>query len=159
MKITEQEVIQNGEKELIDAITGDLDWTAIEEVFQNKYNLGLQEDVEYKQGDIVVHNNNIAYRLDFDVKVTLSVFFDRKGEYLEVKALGEKDEEDEEIVEQLLPEPDTENLVDQGSADNESQIHPESEIDSSNNSDNEINENVTQMATQIADMISEINQD
>ncbi len=159
MKITDQDIIKNGEKELIDAITGDLDWTAIEQVFKDKYNLGLQEDVEYKQGDIIVYNNQIAYRLDFDVKVTLSVLFDRKGEYLEVKALEESSEEPEEIVEQISTLPDTENLVKKETSDDESHIPFESETTILNNSDDEINENVTQMATQIADMISEINQD
>ena len=79
MKITNTEVIKKCEKELIDAITGDLDWSAIERIFKNKHNLEIQDDVEYKQGDIVVHDNEIAYKLDFDVKVTFSILFDRDG--------------------------------------------------------------------------------
>ena len=88
MKITNSEVISSGEKELIDAITGDLDWGAIEKVFKERHQLGIEEDVEYKNGDIVVHNNQVAYKLDFEVKVILSVLLDREGNYISVTSSG-----------------------------------------------------------------------
>ncbi len=89
MKIAESEVIKIGEQELIDAITGDLDWNTIEKLLLEKHNFRLQEDVEYRSGDIVVHDNAIAYKLDFDVKVSLSVLFNRSGECLELSTSGE----------------------------------------------------------------------
>lgn len=85
MKITDSEIIKNGEKELIDAITADLDWGAIENIFLEEHNLGIEEDIEYKSGDIVALENNIAYKLEFDVKVNLSILLDREGNYLSVK--------------------------------------------------------------------------
>ncbi len=84
MKITDSEVIKNSEAELIDAITGDLDWQAIETILKEKHKLGLQDEVEYREGDLVIHDNQIAYKLDFDVKVTLSVLFDRQGNCLKL---------------------------------------------------------------------------
>lgn len=134
MKIAEKDVIQSSEKELIDTITGDLNWDAIEKIFKEKYNLGLQDDVEYQQGDIIVHNNQIAYKLDFEVKVRMSVLFDRKGDCLDVIANGE------EMV--------GGGEEDLGSGENLDGIM-----------DEDVNENVTAMANQIAAMISDINQD
>lgn len=84
MKITNSEIIRNGERELIDAITADLDWSAIEAIFKERHKLAIQDDVEYRQGDIVVHGGQVAYQLDFDVRVTLSVLFDRDGNYLSI---------------------------------------------------------------------------
>ena len=84
MKITDSEIIKNGEQELIDAITADLDWGAIEEIFIKEHNLGIEEDIEYKSGDIVAFDNQIAYKLEFEVKVKLSVLINRDGEYLSV---------------------------------------------------------------------------
>ena len=52
MKITDSEVIKNSENELMDAITADIDWGAIEEIFQREHKLGIDEDVAYKRGDI-----------------------------------------------------------------------------------------------------------
>jgi hypothetical protein len=84
MKITDAEIIKNGEQELIDAITADLDWGAIEEIFLKEHNLGIEEDIEYKSGDIIAFDNQIAYKLEFEVKVHLSVLLNRNGEYLSI---------------------------------------------------------------------------
>lgn len=88
MQITKADVIKNGEQDLIDAITADLDWGAIENIFREQHNLSMDEDVEYKQGDIIVHNNQIAYQLQFEVRVTVSVLLDRQGNYLSVAFSG-----------------------------------------------------------------------
>jgi len=90
MKITNAEVIKNGEKDLIDSITADLDWGAIEEIFLTEHNLGIDEDIEYKSGDIVAHESQVAYKLEFTVKVNLSVLINRDGEYLSVNISGKK---------------------------------------------------------------------
>lgn len=79
MKITNQAVIQSGERELIDAITADLDWTAVEALFLEQHRLPLGEDVTFKNGDMVVHENRVAYLLEFEVKVPLSMLLDRNG--------------------------------------------------------------------------------
>lgn len=91
MKITNAEVIKIGEKDLIDSITADLDWGAIESIFLTEHNLGIDEDIEYKKGDIISYNNQVAYKLEFAVKVNLSVLINRDGEYLSVKILGKDD--------------------------------------------------------------------
>ncbi len=96
MKVTNSEIIKNGEQELIDAITADLDWGAIEKIILKEHNLGIEEDIEYKSGDIVAVDNQIAYRLDFEVKVNLSVLLDRYGDYLSVKINSRKEGSGEE---------------------------------------------------------------
>ncbi len=98
VKITDSEVIKTGEGELIDTIIGELDWSAIEEIFKDKHRLRIQDDVEYKQGDIVVHNNDVAFQLDFDVKVMLSILFDRTGNYLNITTSGDFSESGESEV-------------------------------------------------------------
>ena len=91
MKITNAEVIRSGEQDLIDAITADLDWGAIEEIFLKEHNLGIEEDIEYKKGDIVAFQDQIAYKLEFEVKVNLSVLLDRNGDYISVTISGKQD--------------------------------------------------------------------
>lgn len=96
MKITNAEVIKSGEKDLIDSITADLDWGAIEDIFLTEHNLGIDEDIEYKSGDIVAYENQVAYKLEFAVKVNLSVLINREGEYLSVNISGKKTGEEKE---------------------------------------------------------------
>ncbi len=152
MKVTDSDIIQTGEKELIDAITGDLDWEAIEKIFKNKYHLGFQEDIEYKNGDIVVHNNQIAYKLNFDVRISLSVLFDRKGECLTVSALTDEQVKNQEGS-------ISSGSVQQSGADDRLNINDDPADNTLVESEVEVNENVSQMASKIADMISEINQE
>jgi hypothetical protein len=85
MKITSPETIQSSEKEFIDFINAELDWGAIEEMILEKHKLQLQDEVVYRQGDIVVYENQIAYQLDFDIKVSLSLIFNRQGDCLNIK--------------------------------------------------------------------------
>ena len=88
MNITETEIIKSGERELIDAITGDLDWRVIEQIVADHHQLSLRDDVDYKSGDLVVFENQIAYKLDFEVRVSLSVLFDRQGNLLKLDTRG-----------------------------------------------------------------------
>lgn len=150
MKVTDSDVIQMGEKELIDAITGDLDWETIEKIFKDKYHLGFQEDIEYKNGDIIVQNNQIAYKLNFDVRISLSVLFDRKGECLTVSALTD---DQSKVEDDSLPSASMLN----SDADENFNVNEEPAERTSVESDTEVNENVSQMASKIADMISDIN--
>ncbi|MBU0986059.1 MAG: hypothetical protein KKH68_02305 [Proteobacteria bacterium] len=92
MKITDHEVIQSGEQELIDTITADLDWSVVEAVFRKEHKLNIEDNVEYKKGDIVIHNNQIAYKLEFDVQVVISVLLDRKGNYISASTSADSDE-------------------------------------------------------------------
>ena len=106
MKITDSEVIKSGEKELIDALTADLDWGAIEEIFRKEHRLGIEEDVEYRKGDIVIHDNQVAYELEFEVKVTLSVLLDREGNYISLTSSGDLDKTQDENKDELMEEPE-----------------------------------------------------
>lgn len=106
MKITETEVIKSGEQELIDAITADLDWGAIEGIFKEEHGLGIDEEVEYKKGDMVVHEGSIAYQLDFEVKVTISVLLDRNGNYISVAPSKGIREDREEAAQEISGDQD-----------------------------------------------------
>ncbi len=95
MKITDNEVIRSGEQELIDGITADLNWEAVEKLFMEQHHLPLGEDVSYKKGDLVVHENKIAYLLEFEVKVPLSMLLDREGNCITIRAAAPPEPENE----------------------------------------------------------------
>ena len=104
MKITDENLIKNGEKELIDRIYDVVDWDSIKNIFKEKYRIKIQDDRKCRQGDIVVHNNGIAYNLEFDVKATISVLFDRSGNYL---ALTTATHSEEDLSQADLTQPET----------------------------------------------------
>ena len=149
MKITDSEVIKNAEKELIDAINADLDWGVIEETFKKEHKLGIEEDVEYKTGDIVVFDKQIAYKLEFEVKVILSVLLDRDGNYISIKSSGDpediQDEQDED--EEALDKPDSPD-----NPEDDDMTQPVSPPKRSQ-------KGFSKMASQVKEMIAEINEE
>ena len=128
MKVTSPELIQESEKEFIDTINAELDWEAIEKLLMEKHQFALQDEVDYKNGDMVVFDNQIAYKFDFEIKVPLSVVFNRQGECLDMST-SRQDEAGQEPGPREMAE-----IRDRSS------------------------EKVEQLASSIADMISEINQ-
>jgi len=142
LKLTNSESIQESEKEFIDTIIAELDWDAIEQMLMDKHGFSVQDDVEYKDGNLIVHNNEIAYKFDFEIKVPLSVIFDRNGECLEM--LTQSAEEDLPLEEDLLEEyPE--------------KIDPMPEDLSGEQPGSEKFGKGGGMASELADMISEIN--
>lgn len=134
MKLTNPESIQESEKEFIDTINAELDWDVIEQRLLDKHNFEVQDDIEYKDGNLIVYNNEIAYKFDFQIKVPLSVIFNRSGECLSMSTTREEevleDNEDVEIQKASTTQPPD------GGSDKKK---------------------VEEMAVEIADLISEIN--
>ncbi len=143
MKLTNPETIQESEKEFIDTINAELDWDTIEKLLLEKHQFVIQDEVDYKEGNLIVHNNQIAYKFDFEIRVPLSVIFNRQGECLEVSTQREDVEEGEA---NLSEEEDMkEEIIEDNDMTGASVKTPTSD-------------KVGQIASDIADMISDINQ-
>ena len=134
MKITDPDVIKNGEKDLIDAVKEDLDLDTIKEIIQNKMNA---KALVSKGGEIVVHNNAIAFRLDFSIEISGSLMFDRQGNYI-----PESDEENAPPIEDL--DPLTDELETALDTDLDTDLDPEIDLESETDTDLE-----SELATEI----------
>jgi len=173
MKLTDPESIQESEKEFIDTINAELDWEAIEKMLLEKHSFTLQEEIDYKNGDLVVYNDNIAYKFDFEIKVPLSVIFNREGECLEISTVRDDFDEENDLDKNLdldqNIDPEDEIEVDMDLNDVETDLNPPDNIEGDPKKaeppetvakeaivKNE--DKVAQMASNIADMISEINE-
>ncbi len=95
MKITDPEVIKSGEKDLIESVQEDLDLGAVREILKERMGVAA---LASKGGQIVVHNNEIAFRLDFEVNLSGSLLFDRQGN----------------LLDESNPEPESEGNLDDG---------------------------------------------
>ncbi len=124
MKITDPDVIKNGEHDLIEAVKDDLDWDVVKEIIKNKMSTTA---LSSRGGQIVVHNNEIAFQINFDISLSGSLMFDRDGNYIvdnnnskneeTAQVLPDKIEDDEDLdidlSESDMDEPeDIEDLVD-----------------------------------------------
>jgi hypothetical protein len=79
MKVTDPEIIRTGERDLIDAVKEDLDWDAVREIAKKKINIS---SVDSTGGEIVVHDNQVAFRVDLELKIDMSLMFDRDGNHI-----------------------------------------------------------------------------
>ena len=136
MKLTNPESIQESEKEFIDTINAELDWDAIEQMLLDKHGFEVQDDIEYKDGNLIVYNDEIAYKFDFEIKVPLSVIFNRGGECLNLSTTNEDSQDSDSQNPDLTESSDA--------------AHLNPRIDKTK---------VEEMAVEIADLISEINND
>ena len=134
MKLTNPESIQEGEKEFIDTINAELDWDVIEQMLLDKHNFAVQDDIEYKDGNLIVYNNEIAYKFDFKVKVPLSVIFNRGGECLSMSTTRDDEELENNEKKEVQNSSATQTISDEPGG-----------------------KKVEKMAIEIADLISEIN--
>ncbi len=93
MKIVNQDTIQESEKEFIDTINAELNWESIEKLLYEKFGLAIRDEVDYRNGGLVVYKEKVAYTFTFDVKVPLSIVFDSKGECLDLSSPLPEEEE------------------------------------------------------------------
>ncbi len=90
MRLTDSAIIKQGERELFDNILAELDWEVVDAVIKEKHGLEVEEDVSFRAGDLVVADGQVAYKLEFEVKLNLSILIDREGNYLSLKASTSK---------------------------------------------------------------------
>ncbi|MCP3942291.1 MAG: hypothetical protein GY710_12495 [Desulfobacteraceae bacterium] len=80
MQITDPQIIEDGEKDLIKAVQEDLDLDAVRQILKDRIKIST---LSSKGGQIVVHNNTIAFRMDFDINLSGSLLFDRQGNHID----------------------------------------------------------------------------
>ncbi len=98
MKITDPQVILNGEKDLIASLQKDLDQNAVKELLKERLSVAA---LTSNGGQIVVHNDQVAFRLDFSVNLNGSLLFDRNGDLIR-----EADENMPEAQAETMPSED-----------------------------------------------------
>ncbi len=95
MRITDPQVILNGEKDLIASVQKDLSLDAVRDLFKERLSVRA---LSPKGGRIVVHDNDVAFRLDYEINLNGSLLFDRNGNLLEdsESTAPKQDPQDEE---------------------------------------------------------------
>ena len=79
MKITDPDIIKHGEKLLIESLTKVLDTEAVKELIKDKLSMS---SISPQGGELIVHDNQIAFRMNFDLLLKGSLIFDRQGNYI-----------------------------------------------------------------------------
>lgn len=88
MRVANPEAIRKGEKALAEAIASNFDSSVIRKIFKRVHNLDVGEDIKCKHASMGIHGDEVAYSMDFEVRVNLSVFLDRAGNFISISSSG-----------------------------------------------------------------------
>ncbi|MGD8993215.1 MAG: hypothetical protein PVI00_17285 [Desulfobacterales bacterium] len=81
--------VEDAKRGLINQLKLKLDHTDIETVCREQYGIKSIKGYEYKDGDIVIDNNQVAFKLDFEVRFPISILVNDGGD--DAISLSEKD--------------------------------------------------------------------
>jgi hypothetical protein len=81
MSIVRPEIIDQWEKELFSSICSSVDLDKIKELLSDNYSLKILEEPEFAEGEILVYQNQIAYKLDFRTPVSFCMLLDKTGNF------------------------------------------------------------------------------
>jgi len=107
MRVANSEAIRKGEKALADAIASNFDHSVIQTIFKRVHNLDVGEDIKCKHASMGVHGDEVAYSMDFEVLVNLSVFLDRAGNFISITSSGVAPELSPENEKPMVEEPES----------------------------------------------------
>jgi len=111
LKVTDPDVIKTGERDLIESIKDDLDLAAVQGILLEKIrssSFDIKDEAlsfDISGGEIVVHDGQIAFRVDCQLKTEMAIMFDRKGNYISDQASTLSDKlESENLIDELEPD-------------------------------------------------------
>lgn len=124
MRITDPQVILNGEKDLIASVQRDLDLDAVRDLLKERLTVTA---LSPKGGRIVVHDNEVAFRLDYEINLNGSLLFNRNGDLLEDSdgTAPEQERYDEDTVSESDPDQDQDLSINLPDYDDVSSREPE----------------------------------
>lgn len=81
-KLANKEAIQKAKSALIEHIKKSLDLNQIRKILEDQHNIDIGDDIEVHNGEVVIHNNQVAYKMEFEILLSLSVLLDSEGNYI-----------------------------------------------------------------------------
>ena len=103
MKILDSELIKKEENSLFTAMNASFDSRDIQKAFEDQHHIELTGTTILKDSDIVIYNDDVAFKFGFDTTVTFSIMINRDGNYAglmrdnQIGKIEEKKEHSEQI--------------------------------------------------------------
>ncbi len=104
MNVISPESLKQCEEELIETIKDEINFKDLSEILKSRLN---EAKLECTDGDIIVHENKVAYKLNLQINISSEVLLDREGNLLsspDSEELSEGLSDDSEKLEVLEEE-------------------------------------------------------
>ncbi|OQY53486.1 MAG: hypothetical protein B6245_22810 [Desulfobacteraceae bacterium 4572_88] len=89
-KVANSEAIQKAKNELVEKIKAALDLGKIKQLLEDQHALEISDDIEVNSGEMVIHDKTIAYKMEFEVLLSLSVLLDGEGNHIPTEESPER---------------------------------------------------------------------
>jgi hypothetical protein len=127
MRVANPDAIRKGEEALADAIASNFDRSVIRKIFKRVHNLDVGEDIKCKQASMGIHGDEVAYSMNFEVLVNLSVLLDRSGNFVSISSSGVAPEPLSKTEQPMEAEPESPNVGEMPSAEPQKVKAPETD--------------------------------
>ena len=71
--------VEEVKRDLINQLKSKINQAHVETVCREQYGIKSIEGYKYIDGDVVIHNNQVAFKLDFEVRFPVSILIDNVG--------------------------------------------------------------------------------
>jgi hypothetical protein len=85
MKLVDSKLIAKAEGLFYNAMSSVIDIATIGKLFRRHFNLRLSGEAQFKDMDVVVQNDQIAFKFDYMATAYFSIYMDRYGEFVEME--------------------------------------------------------------------------
>jgi hypothetical protein len=92
--LVNNDILENAVNELIEKVRLKVSTEQIKKICEDQNVIDSIEKVDYEHGDLVTHNNQVAFKLNFKVSYNLSLLIDRNGN----RIVESPDEESEKPI-------------------------------------------------------------
>ena len=75
-------MIEKAVIELIDKVKSNIQLDQVKALCKHQHGLEKIDKIDFKQGDIVTHDGQVAFKLEFKVSYNLSLLLDRTGKLI-----------------------------------------------------------------------------
>jgi hypothetical protein len=76
------DIVATAKKELFERIKSNINLDRVREICADLYGVKDIHSLDFKNGDIVVHDGQIAYKIEFDVRFAVPLLIDEEGNLL-----------------------------------------------------------------------------
>lgn len=79
----DESVVNRAKRELFESIVSNVDLDEIKAICKEQHGIGNIDAIDFKNGDLVICENNIAYEINFKMSFALSILIDSAGNYID----------------------------------------------------------------------------
>lgn len=81
-KLANSEALEKAKSEIVDKVKDALNMKEIKQILEDQHNLEISDDLQVSSGEMIIRDNQLTYRMEFEVLLSLSVLLDADGNYI-----------------------------------------------------------------------------